>query len=84
LFIGIRNHLNATVERWLDSMSESIWVKILLSESCPLYVCSLYRPPNNDQYILNQLNNAIATLYEREYPQTNLIVAGDFNVSGII
>ena len=81
--MGIRNHINASEESWLDSQSESIWVKILLSTNFPLYICSFYRPPNNDPSPLNEVNNAISSLYERESPQTNLIIAGDFNTPDI-
>ena len=49
----------------------------------PLYIFSFYRPPNNDPNSLNQLSNAIATLYESESPQTNVIIAGDFNAPDI-
>ena len=47
-------------------------------------MCSFYRPPNNNPNPLNQLSNAIATLYENASPQTNIIIAGDFNVPDII
>ena len=78
VFIGICNW------SWLDSSSESLWVKILLAANLSLYICSFYRPPNNDPISLNQLSNAIATLYENASPQTNIIIAGDFNVPDII
>jgi len=53
VFIGIRDRINATVEPWLDSSSETVWVKILLTANRPLYVCSFYRPPNNDPSPIN-------------------------------
>jgi len=36
------------------------------------------------QVLLNEVNNATAALYERESPQIDLIIAGDFNVPNII
>jgi len=50
----------------------------------PLYVCSFYRPPNNDPSPINQVNNAIAALYGRESDLARLIIAGDFNTPDIV
>jgi len=83
VFIRVYDHLNATTEFWLDSNSESIWVKILLSTNHSLYICSFYRPPNNDPSSLNHFNNAIATLFEKESHLTNLNIAGDFDMPDI-
>ena len=60
-----------------------MWVKILLFKNSPLYICSFYRLPNNDLSPLSQVNNVITTLYEKESRQTNLIIAGDFNMPDI-
>ena len=84
MFIGIRNCINATAEPWLDSSSETVWVKILLTANCPLYECSFYRPPNNDPSPINQIINAIAALYGRESDLANLIIAGDFSTPDIV
>jgi len=84
VFIGIRDCINATAELWLDSSSETVWVKILLTANRPLYVCSFYRPPNNVPSPINQVNNAIAALYARESDLANLIIAGDFNTPDIV
>ena len=68
----------------LDTESERIWTGLLFSCSKPLYLASLYEPPNTTSQPLEALEfsyNKLITLHRRSSP--NIIIGGDFNLHGI-
>ena len=68
----------------LDTDCEMIWAGLHFSGSKPLYLASLYKPPNTTSQPLEALassHNILITLHKRSSP--NIIIGGDFNQPGI-
>ena len=55
---------------------------ITLSDSQPLIICSVYKPPNNDTSYLQCLSSDMEGLV-REYPNVPMWIAGDLNLLNI-
>ncbi len=57
--------------------TESCWIEIIRPNTKPLFISSVYRPPdaNIDNFIEN-LNNVISKIHEN----AELILLGDFNI----
>ena len=62
VFIGIRNCLTAMADSSLSTDAELIWIKLLALNNRSVYICSYYRPPNNDLNSTIQLRKSLETL----------------------
>lgn len=76
--ILVKNHILATP---LPDVSgaEALWCKIKLSHS-PLYVGTMYRPPNSSIDCLNKMSDYMQHYF---HPTDKIILTGDFNLTGI-
>ena len=77
VFIAIHNTILATHQPKLDSNSEAIWVKLEFVKQKPLYLASVYRPPQEGA--LNELENSLLSL-QSNGSCPRVILTGDFNV----
>lgn len=48
VFIAVQENYTATEVPELDSECEAVWNKFQIQNSKTLYLCSYYRPPDND------------------------------------
>ena len=59
--------------------AEIVWVKLCLNKSKPVYICSLYQPPDSSPEPLFELNDILTTIYESSVSPA-ILLAGDFNL----
>jgi len=83
VFICLHNSLNVSEEPSWDSNAELIWARLSFHKGQPLYICSFYRPPDNNPSCLTQLKESLNSLYSVSTTFPNLILAGDFILPGI-
>ena len=79
VFLALKDHLTFVDEPTFHGNAEMVWVKLCLNKSKPIYVCSLYRPPDSSSKTLFELNNILATIHECSVSPT-ILLAGDFNL----
>ncbi|XP_072041432.1 uncharacterized protein [Amphiura filiformis] len=82
VFVAITDQLVSTTEYSLDSKSETIWCKISVVGSKPMYIGSFYRPTNDRLEPLNELNESLSKLSQNG-GLPNVILAGDLNCPSI-
>ena len=84
VFIGIRNCLTAMADSSLSTDTELIWIKLLTLNNRSVYICSYYRPPNNDLNSTIQLRKSLETLHtNHQFNSSIIILGGDFNLPDI-
>ena len=83
VFIGFKN-LHVTEDPTLMTDMEAIWAQLLISSNKHVYLCSLYRQPNNDSHSITQLSESLSKLYQREPNFPIIVLGGDFNLPGIM
>jgi hypothetical protein len=71
-----------TNETGYDSDCEIIWNKIAMSGCKPLYTAAYYRPPNGDQYALEQLEESLQKIPQQRH-SPNILLSGDFNMPAL-
>jgi len=64
--------------------AELVWAKITLARGDPIFICSYYRPPNSLQHSLLQLQESLNKVLSNSIQFPNIILAGDFNLPGIV
>ena len=79
VFLALKNHLTFVDEPTFHGNAETVWVKLCLNESKPIYVYSSYRPPDSSSETLFELNNILTTIHECSVSPT-ILLAGDFNL----
>ena len=79
VFLALKDHLTFVDEPTFHGNAEMVWVKLCLNKSKPIYVCSLYRPPDSSSETLFELNNILATIHECSVSPA-ILLAGDFNL----
>ena len=68
----------------LSSELEAIWVQIHSLYHTPIYICSLYRPPDKDPDYINLLRKPLEHLLNRHKNKLpHVIIAGDINYGHI-
>jgi len=80
VFIAVSDKLIASLQTQLDTDCEIIWVKIEISGSKSSYIGAYYRPNENDLKSLENLNLSLENLKKTN---SNIYLAGDFNLPGI-
>ena len=61
-----------------------VWAKLQLPNNKSLYLCSFYRPPNNNVTPITKLNDFLSSVFYNESPQLpQILLAGDFNLPSI-
>ena len=84
VFIGFRNTINISELSNPSSEAEMLWAKLQILNNRPLYLCSFYRPPNNNVIPIATLNKSLSDIFRDETLQSpQIIVAGDFNLPSI-
>jgi len=63
----------------LDTNAERVACRVDQNESQPLFVCSLYRPPNNDLLWMKTLCDTLADIAS-SYSNSPIWIAGDINL----
>ena len=74
------NDLIVSHEHHLAVNYEGIWTKAIAG-SKPLYIGSIYRPPNSDVEPLETLDHTLCHLTQKSFP--NILLTGDFNLPSI-
>ena len=60
-----------------------VLAKLQLPNNKSLYLCSFYRPPNNNVTPVTKLNDFLSSVFYNESPQLpQILLAGDFNLPG--
>ena len=79
VFLAMKHYLNLVGQPELDSESEIIWAKIDLPGLKNVFICSFYKPKENDHESIDALRNSLSKI-----PKTSYIWAlGDFNLPHI-
>ena len=79
VFLAIRHCLNPVSQPDLDSDSEIVWAKLDIPGLKNVFVCSFYKPNENDQKSIDELEKSLSKI-----PRTSHIWAlGDFNLPNI-
>ena len=82
--IALKKQLQATECHDLDSDLEAIWIQIQTSNHRPIYLCSLYRPPDKDSDYIEQLRKPLDILSNRHRNRLpEIVIAGDLNYACI-
>ncbi|XP_072022797.1 uncharacterized protein [Amphiura filiformis] len=82
VFVAVSNRLISTTEYSLNSKCEVMWCKICIAGNKPLYVGSYYRPTNDKQEPLQELNTSLSKISQNG-SLPNVILGGDFNLPSI-
>ena len=78
--IVVSNKLQATRCHDLENVLEAVWISVITPDHQPLYVCSMYRPPDKKGDYITDLRQPLEKLYTRHPNRLPFIViAGDFN-----
>lgn len=78
--IVVSNKLQATQCLDLENVLEAVWISIVTPDHQPLYVCSMYRPPDKKADYITDLRQPLEKLYTRHPNRLPFIlIAGDFN-----
>ena len=84
VFISFSNSLNISELSNTSREAEMVWTKLQLPNNKSLYLCSFYRPPNNNVTPITKLNDFLSSIFYNESPQLpQLLLAGDFNLQSI-
>ena len=75
------NELSVSHEHHLADNYEGTWSKIKIVGSKPLYIGSIYRPPNSNVEPFEALDHTLTHLSQKSLP--NVLLTGDFNLPGI-
>ena len=79
VFLAIRHSLNPVSQPELDSDSEIVWAKIDIPGLKNVFVCSFYKPSENDSKSIDELEKSLSKI-----PRTSHSWAlGDFNLPNI-
>jgi hypothetical protein len=62
---------------------ETVWCKVSIQGSQPLYIGTFYRQPNSDIDELEELEKMISSITETQQNLPNIILGGDFNLPHI-
>ena len=62
---------------------ETVWCKVNIQGSHPLYIGTFYRQPNSDIDKLEKLEKMISSITETQHTLPNIILGGDFNLPHI-
>jgi len=61
-----------------------LWAKLQILNNRPLYICSFYRPPNNNAIPISILKDSLSDIFNNETSQLpQILLAGDFNSPSI-
>lgn len=82
VFLAVNNTFIATQQTNLDTDAEIIWAKIQIDSNTPLFVSSVYRPPDGNHLTLEHLHESINTLTNNT-TNPNMFITGDFNLPSI-
>src|SRR5664279_234778 len=78
--IAVSKKYQATQCHDLENDLESVWIQLQTSDHSPMYICSLYRPPDKEPEYIELLRNPLETLLNRHLSKPPLVViAGDVN-----
>ena len=83
VFLAIHERYASTDIPELASDCEAAWAKLKIHNSNPLYLCSFYRPPDNDIDPLIALDEMLQKLYTLTNGSANILLSGDFNLPDI-
>ena len=61
--IVVSNKLQATQCLDLENVLEAVWISIVTPDHQPLYVCSMYRPPDKKADYITDLRQPLEKLY---------------------
>ena len=75
------NDLVVSQAHHLSGAYEGIWSKVEIADSKPLYVGSIYRPPNPDVETLEALGQTLGHLTQKSPP--NILLTGDFSLPSV-
>ena len=79
VFLAIKHSLNPVSQPELDTSAEVIWAKIDIPGLKNVYICSFYKPSENDEDSLVSLRSSLSKI-----PHSSAIWAlGDFNLPNI-
>ena len=82
VFIGFKDHLNISEVSELAIEAEMIWARLSTPKQKPLYLCSLYRIPNNDSRPILSLIVSLQKLHQM-VPSPGILLAGDLNLPSV-
>ena len=82
VFIGFKDYLNISEVPELAAEAEMIWAKLSTPKQKPLYLCSLYRIPNNDSSSISSLSVSLQKLHQI-VPNPEILLSGDLNLPSI-
>ena len=84
VFIGFRNDIIISELLDLSSEAEMLWARLQILNSKPMYLCSFYRPPNNDAAAIAALNTFLSDIFHKDSSKSpQILLAGDFNLPSI-
>ena len=83
VFLCFHEALPVIKKPLFSSDPEAVWAKLTFTRMSPIYICSFYRPPNTDTTPLTQLQTTLHGL-QLNHSSPNIIIAGDFNLPGIM
>ena len=63
--IAVNKMYQAVECHYLDNDLEAIWIHLQTSDHSPVYICSLYRPPDRDQEYIEALRRPLELLLNR-------------------
>ena len=79
VFIGFKDYPNISEVPELAAEAEMIWAKLSTPKQKPLYLCSLYRIPNNDSSPISSLSVSLQKLVSNP----EILLSGDLNLPSI-
>ena len=83
MFIGCKNSITILELSNLLSEAEMLWAKLQIPNNQPLYLCSFYRPPNNNIIPVTMLNAALSNIFNEESSHSPQVLLADFNLPSI-
>jgi len=78
--IAVSNKFQATQCHDLDNDLEAVWIQLHTSDHSPLYICSLYRPPDKGSEYIELLRTPLESLLKRHLNKPpSIVITGDVN-----
>lgn len=82
VFIAVANSIVSNYIEEFDTNCEIVWCYVADKADKKFYLCSFYRPPNNDLNAVEQLNQSLLKVFKHNN-EPNILLAGDFNLPSI-
>ena len=80
VFIAFKSSIPLKEEPLLNSDAEMVWAKLCINNFKPIFLCSLYRPPNNLTVPISELRDSLNKLSDHN---PGIIIVEDFNLPAI-